>query len=126
MPEFACAQRRLSSEQDSGGHTAKNCESTATVCCSCGQWGHMAKSCPEKGKESKAREKVRENTRGKGKGETGKGWWWSQNGKGKGKGLQSVREWDDPEQWQILVKRAKSTSVKPPSRQWTAREQHKV
>ena len=104
------------------GDTAKNCDSTATVCYSCEQWGHMAKSCPEKGKGMQA----------------GKGWWRSQKGKGKGKGLQSMSEWDEwdqtedytsvpissmscgerqsetnpADQWQVLVKRVKSTCVK--------------
>ena len=35
---------------DSGVHTANNCESTATVCYNCGQWGHLAKSCLHRGK----------------------------------------------------------------------------
>ena len=37
------------------GHTAKNCESSATVCYNCGQWGHVAKSCSEKGKRKQGK-----------------------------------------------------------------------
>ena len=48
-------------------HTAKNCESTATLWYNCGQWRHLAKSCLEKeyGKQGKGESKGGHTEKGK-------------------------------------------------------------
>ena len=92
----------------------------------------MAKSCPEKGKGKQGQERSRERTREKGKGKVERGWRWIQKGKGKEKGLQSMNdeytsvakpsvscgETQSPdrkmasEEWQVPMKRVKSTGIK--------------
>ena len=69
------------------GHTAENFESTAAVCCNCGQWRHMAKSCTEKGRGKKARKKHRENTRKKGRAKLAKAGGGRQRVRGNRKGI---------------------------------------
>ena len=63
------------------GHTAKNYESTATVCNDCGQWGHMVRSCPEKEEGKQGKGETQGDHTGKGNGKTGKGWRRNQKGK---------------------------------------------
>ena len=98
---------------------ANKCESTATLCYNCGQWGHMAKSCLDKGKEKQGMGENKGEHKGKEKGKVGKGRWDArrerEREREREKGLQSMNEWDEWDQTvqpEIEPPNPKTTSAK--------------